>query len=175
MEKSTFIKKLICGTIMGSMMLSTGGFAFAQIKEEVRENSGIGSGNKEKIQYNMKTLVLSDEGKEPVKDNKLHKHKAGFHGKPLNTAVDKLVAEGKLSKEKGEAIKNYLKKKGEERKAGFEKLKEMPEAERKEFLKNKKKDKNSIFEEMVKDKVITQQEADLLKNTVSNCKKEKVQ
>src|SRR5690606_19106542 len=86
--------------------------------------------------------------------------------KGLNTLIEK----GVIKAEDAERIRDYLKTDREEKKKIFEQMKDMNEEERKEFIKNYRKDKVNVWDKMVKDKVITEEQADEIRKIMPHHK-----
>ncbi|MGI5997704.1 MAG: hypothetical protein ACOX89_03465 [Lutispora sp.] len=84
----------------------------------------------------------------------------------INKALEGLVEKGVLKSEDVEKINNYLKIEREEKRKMFDQMKDMTEDQRKEFIKNYRKNKVDIWEKMVKDQVITQEQADEIRKAM---------
>lgn len=88
--------------------------------------------------------------------------------------LDSLVKSGTITQAQEDKILSLIKQKEDERKAEMEKVKNMTEEQRKEYFKqNKVKAKGDIFKELVEQNVITQQQADTIKNTIFDKNKDK--
>ncbi|SHI96833.1 hypothetical protein [Lutispora thermophila] len=78
----------------------------------------------------------------------------------ITKSLEQLVEKGVLKPEDVEKINNYLKIEREEKRKMFEQMKNMTEEQRKEFIRNYRKDKVDLWEKMVDDKIITKEQAD---------------
>lgn len=88
--------------------------------------------------------------------------------------LDSLVKSGTITQDQEDKILSLIKQKEDERKAEMEKVKNMTKEQRKEYFKqNKIKAKSDIFKELVEKNVITQQQADTIKNTIFDKNKDK--
>jgi hypothetical protein len=89
------------------------------------------------------------------------KHKGGKvkHHKMFKEAVEELVEDGKISKDKAEAIKKYMEKKAEENKNN-------PEANVK---------RGSLFTELKEQKIITEEDESLIREEIQNQIDEKIE
>lgn len=85
----------------------------------------------------------------------------------LNEVLDSLVKDGKITSTQKEKIVSYVKIKEDERKAEKEKIKKMDDKQREEYFKNAKKNaKKDMFDDLVDQKVITQQQAEMIKKAL---------
>jgi len=84
----------------------------------------------------------------------------------IQKALEGLVEKGVLKSEDIEKINNYLRIEREEKRKMFDQMKDMTEEQRKEFIKNYRKNKVDVWEKMVKDKVITQEQADEIRKVM---------
>ncbi|SHI89658.1 hypothetical protein SAMN02745975_00851 [Geosporobacter subterraneus DSM 17957] len=130
------------------------------LTEQLVQDGIITAEQKEKIEAKMKEMMPQVQGKLG--------HKRGM-GLPL----DKLVEEGKLTKEKADGIKAYFEKKAEARKAEFDQLKNMTKEERQKYFEENKKERVNILDELVKNGLLTEEEAESLKNIKMKSYKEK--
>ncbi|SKB00482.1 hypothetical protein SAMN05443428_1443 [Caloramator quimbayensis] len=88
--------------------------------------------------------------------------------------LDSLVKSGTITQAQEDKILSLIKQKEDERKAEMEKVKNMTEEQRKEYFKqNRVKAKSDIFKELVEQNVITQKQADTIKNTIFDKNKDK--
>lgn len=93
---------------------------------------------------------------EPANENK----KVFPKEERFSKALEDLVEKGILKSEDVEKINNYLKIEREEKRKMFDQMKDMTEEQRKEFIKNYRKNKVDLWEKMVNDQIITQEQAD---------------
>jgi len=80
----------------------------------------------------------------------------------MTEVLDKIVEDGTLSQEKADKILNFINEKEEERKAEFEKTKDMTREERKAYFKENKPQRSNLLDALVEEGIITQDEADEL-------------
>ena len=132
MYRKNLKKKIICGLLVGSMALSVGITASA---------SSVSRFEPEKSNTEMNAAQAENK-----------------HNKVFEGVIEELVKEGKLSKEKADAIEDYLEKKKEERESN-------PEAS---------KGKHNIFGEMITKGIITEQEASIIKDKFYEIKEKKL-
>ncbi len=91
----------------------------------------------------------------------------------LEAAIDSLIEKGSFAQEKKDAVLNYLDEKEEERAAKMEELKQMTFEERIEYMKENAPEKPAEpFADMVKEGIITTQEAELIKEQLCDMKNE---
>lgn len=69
-------------------------------------------------------------------------------------------------------IKEYLQKDREEKRKVFDEAKGLKEEERKEFIRNYRKNRINVFDKMVEDKVINEEQAKTIKELMHKYKKE---
>lgn len=81
-------------------------------------------------------------------------------------AINELVSKGVLTKDDVSNIESYLIKVRDEKKAEYEKLKDMNEEQRKEYFRKVKKDRKDIITRMVEEKVITKKQAEELRKAL---------
>lgn len=84
----------------------------------------------------------------------------------MTKALESLVEKGVLKSEDVDKIMEYIRTQREEKKKMFDKMKEMDREQRKEFVKNYYRDKMNIWDKMVKDNVITEQQAEEIKKVI---------
>lgn len=84
----------------------------------------------------------------------------------ITDALNSLVEKGVISKDDVSNIESYLTKVRDERKAEYEKVRNMTESERKEYYKSKKADKKDIITRMVEEKIITEKQAEELQKVL---------
>jgi len=84
----------------------------------------------------------------------------------MTKALESLVEKGVLKSEDVDKIMEYLRNHREEKKKMIEKMKEMDRDQRREFVKNYYRDKMNIWDKMVKDNVITEQQAEEIKKVI---------
>lgn len=94
-------------------------------------------------------------------------HKAG-RCKAFQANLDQLVKDGVITQGKADQIKAFTDKKRQEKQARFEQWKKLSPEERKALKEKWKKEKagrghGGLFSELVKNNIITQQEADAIK------------
>ncbi|AOT69742.1 hypothetical protein [Geosporobacter ferrireducens] len=156
MEKRLFMKKMLSGVLVSSMMFTMGGAVFA------KETEGTADAAAEK---NTKIMQKFKAGSELKKENGFAL-KSQVPGKGLEAVLDKLAEEGTLSKEKVEEVKKYLEEKMEAKKAEFEKIKDLTEEERQKYFEENKANKTErvdFIEQLVKDGVITEAQEEQIK------------
>ncbi len=85
--------------------------------------------------------------------------------------LENLREKGVISSGELEKIKEYLQKDKEEKREIFKKAKNMSEEERKEFIKNYRKNKISFIDKMVEDKVIKKDQAKKIKEIMQKYKR----
>ena len=83
-----------------------------------------------------------------------------------------LVDDGTLSEDDVDTLIEYMHENKDERKEEMEKVKEMTPEERKAYFEEKREsgEKIGIFEEMVEDEVLTQEQADAVKELLKPAK-----
>ena len=87
--------------------------------------------------------------------------------------LESLIEKGVITAEELGKIKDYLKSERAEKKKIFEQMKDMNEEQRKEFIENYRKNKVDIIEKMVKDKVISKEQAEEIRKIMSGRKHHK--
>lgn len=126
------INKLMCSLLICSMVLTSGAFVFAEDNNELVNN--------------MKSATLVRRAPGPVLSG--HKHV------DFKAVIDKLVEEGKLSREKAEQIDQFRQQKREDQKNL------QPEEK-----KNLRKDhKHGLVNDLVNAKIINDAEADIIRS-----------
>ncbi len=158
MEYTKLKKVLISSLLSGSIMLSVG---------TVAANASNFRNATFCAQYNIK---LVEDNKKIIQEEALKPRgykQGGKFSKALNTLIENKV----ITKDKAEEIKTYLEKNKEERKEIHDKIKNMTEEERKEYFKNSKKERKGIIEKMVQDGIITKEQGTELRKALKECKK----
>lgn len=132
------MSKLLCSLVISSMVFASGTTVFA------------GENNNLIEKMNSATLAQSISSRSTA----MHRHGG------LKAAVDKLVEEGKLSREKAEAIEKFIKQKRDEHK-------EQKETEKQNIRKGCR---HSYLDELVESKIITESEAEAIRNKIREMK-----
>lgn len=132
------MSKLICSLLVCSMVFSFGLLTFAQDHSDLVDN------------LKSATLVRRAVNEEFV----VHRH-GGF-----KAAIDKLVEEGKLSREKAEQIDQYLKQRREAQR-------NKDKSEKQDI---KRGFKHGMLSDLVKEKIITEAEAEAIRNKFKEMK-----
>jgi polyhydroxyalkanoate synthesis regulator phasin len=139
MTNPKFMTKLIAGALIGSAVLSTGGYALA-------------------------STAKADAAKYANVQHVPHGKKRAHFADELKTKLDSLVKSGTITQDQKNKIIAYMEKKDQERKAEMDKIKNMTEAERKAYFEqNKDKHKTDIFADLVAQNIINQTQADAIK------------
>lgn len=94
----------------------------------------------------------------------------------ITKGLDSLVEKGVIKAEDLGKIRDYLKAERAEKRKIFEQMRNMPEDQRKEYIQNYKKDKVDVMEKMVRDKIITKEQAEEIRKIMpmhkhKDCKK----
>ena len=84
----------------------------------------------------------------------------------ITKGLDSLIEKGVIKPEDVGKIKDYLKAERAEKRKIFERIKSMPEEQRKEFIQNYRKDKVDVMEKIVRDKVITKEQAEEIRKII---------
>ncbi|WP_432666401.1 hypothetical protein R9X47_08630 [Wukongibacter baidiensis] len=115
------------------------------------------------------TQEQADEIKELFpKHRKQSGEKKGFDGdhvqrqEKLAEVLEKIVEDGTLSQDKADKILSFINAKEDERKAEFEKTKDMTREEKKAYFEENRPQKGNLLDELVEEEIITQDEADTL-------------
>lgn len=156
-------KKLITGVLLGSMVLSLGTTAFASENTEGLLNNQ----SEKKIKYSM--------FKKDAKNFKEFKQKRFENReKHLDKNLDELLENDTLSKDTVDKVKAYIEKRAAERKAEFEKVKDMTKEERNEYWSERKAERKgekiNIIDQMVEENIITKDEAEKIEENLQNRK-----
>ena len=77
--------------------------------------------------------------------------------------LEGLVERGVITTEELTKIRDYFKIEREEKRKVFDEIKDMDEAQRKEYMQNYRKNKINVVDKMVQDKVITKEQAESIK------------
>ncbi|MBZ4668020.1 MAG: hypothetical protein JG775_1172 [Defluviitaleaceae bacterium] len=88
------------------------------------------------------------------------------HRKFYRCDVEQWVEQGIITKEQAEKWKEFNKKYEEQRKKELEKIRKMTKEERRVYFEKKKQQKKDYFDELVKEKIITQEQADKIKEQI---------
>lgn len=89
--------------------------------------------------------------------------------------LQKLVEEKIITQEQADKIKEYLKKRLEEKKEEMNKLKEMDEKQREHYLEQNYKKRPDIFGDLVSSKIITEEQANKIKEMMKRNRESKLQ
>lgn len=81
----------------------------------------------------------------------------------ITASLSTLVEKGTINQETADKIKDFIAKKQEERKAEFEKMKDMTKEERQALISKLPKEKTDLCNEMVTAGIITSEQADAIK------------
>jgi len=147
METKRTLVKALGGMLVGGMLLS-GGTVFAQVSI----NDGDNAGKNPAVQ----SQTVHGKGN----------HKAGC--KAFQANLEQLVKDGVITQEKADQIKVFMDKRRQEKQERREQWKKLSPEEHK-ALKEKWKKENAgrghgnLFSDLVKNNIITQQEADAIK------------
>lgn len=133
-------KKLITGILISTMTLTSGLMVFADTDSEFVDN--------------IKGATLVRRGEAPIPSAACKKHGS------LKAVIEKLVEEGKLSREKAEAIEKFMEKKREENK-------KLSDDNKKEFKRNKS---FGLLTDLVEAKLITNEEAGIIRGKLIELK-----
>lgn len=139
MEKKMFMKKIICGAMVGTMALSVTAVGFAD---------------------DVSTKVMKTKGKQLRLEMK---GEPSFHGKGGIGIFEKLVEAGIVPQEKADAMKTYMETHAQERKATFESLKGLSQEARKAYLEAHKGERADLYDQMVKSGVLSEAESTKIK------------
>lgn len=93
-----------------------------------------------------------------------------FSEQALKDRLDKLVKDGVMSKAQEDKLIAFMKKKTDERKSQMDKIKKMSKEERRAMFKNKKP---RFEDELVKEKIITQAQADKIADFMKKKREER--
>lgn len=156
MEGNKF-SKVVGGILIGGMLLSGGGMALAD------------DATTPTTPTNTDPTKLFVEGK----GFGGHGHRGGGFGQKglgnFQANLDQLVTDGVITQAKADEIKTFLEKQAKERQAEFDKIRAMTPEERKAEMEkkresNKDKPRIGLFEELVSNNILTQAEADKIKD-----------
>lgn len=92
----------------------------------------------------------------------------------ITKGLDSLIEKGIIKAEDVDKIKDYLQAERIEKRKIFDQTRNMSEEQRKEFIKNYKKNKINVIDKMVRDKVITKEQAEEIRKIMprhKGCKK----
>lgn len=157
-SKLSLKAKILCGVLAGGVILSAGSSAFA-----ASENASDSTQNS-KIEYRV-----------PMDRNKFNKDKMEEMNKVFESVLQEAVKSNTITQDESNKIKAYTDKKAEEAKQFIQQRKE---AGKKEGIKapkdrkiNKsgkmgKEGKGELFEDLVKEGILTQEKADILRENV---------
>ncbi|MFZ5965774.1 MAG: hypothetical protein ACOYVK_01170 [Bacillota bacterium] len=149
MAREKLMKKIISGALVGSMVIAMAGMAFADdvVGGTVQDTT---------------TQVEKRMGK--FGGNFLLERRTP--GEHLDTMLEKLVTDNTISQEIADKMKAYMETKETERQAQREQLKNMTSEERKAFLENNKIERKNIFDQMVEDGIITEEQSNAIKEAL---------
>ena len=94
-----------------------------------------------------------------------------FKGPDLQSFVDEKI----ITQEQAKKIETFLEKRKEEKKAELDKLKKLSKEEREDYLKEHYKTRPDIFGDLVSSKIITQDQANKIKESISRRMDDKLQ
>ena len=146
-KASNKLKNYMCSALIGGMLLSFGGVAYAT---ETEKSSSV---------QNLNSIT-------PCPKNHHNKCNPEKMKERLQAKLAPLVESGELSQQKADKIVEYYYKVSLERKALWKKAKAMNPEERKEYITKIKKERKRPLVELVNDKIITQQEADNIRKVM---------
>lgn len=149
MDTKKSLAKVIGGVLVGGLLLPAG-IAFAQLP-------GSDSGNISGKTPTVNARNVHGEG-----------HFKAGRCEAFSTKLDQLVKDGVITQEKAGQIKAFVDKRMQEKKARREQWKKLTPEQRKALKEKWQKEKSAggrggLFTELVKNKIITQQEADTIK------------
>lgn len=155
MIKKVTIKKIVSGIVVGGLVLSFGGIAFADTKTD----NNIQKGRRDPSAST--GMVRGDKVMGGMKGNL----KEGMNIK-LQDVLKELVSNSTIAQAKSDELQAYITKKDEDRKAEFEKIKSLSAEDRKAILDKQQTVKvgkgQGMFSDAVKDSIITQEQADAI-------------
>lgn len=159
MDKGKRITKALGGVLVGGMLLS-GGLVFAEDTNSSPSNGLL-----------TKTASVGHDLKNHGKMWNKKGHFKVDRQKNFQAALDQLVKEGTITREKADEVKSYIDKANKERQARWEEFNKLSPEERKalrEKLKtekspNQSKGKLGMFNGLVNANILTQEQADALK------------
>jgi len=96
------------------------------------------------------------------------------HRKFYRCNVEKWVEQGIITQEQADKWKMFNKKYEEKIKQEKDKIRKMTKEERRAYFEQKKLEKRNYFDELVKEKIITQEQADKIKEKILESHKNKV-
>lgn len=103
--------------------------------------------------------------------HKLTTKQSFFKGPDLQIFVDEKI----ITQEQAKKIEDFLEKRRAEKKAELDKLKKLNKEEREDYLKEHYKTRPDIFGDLVSSKIITQDQADKIKESISRRIDDKLQ
>jgi len=166
LTKNTIVK-IISGVLIGGVVLSIGGMAFAKntttdttgnVKNRVLGKAGMAKHQRMGMTQDMGKMIMwnMQEG--------------------IETVLEDLVASGVITRTKADELKSYIRKKEEEQKAEIEKFKNMTPEERKtQFEENKGRimpRRVDILEDAVTEGMLTKDEAGAIKDKIAEINEE---
>lgn len=106
--------------------------------------------------------------KMPQGDRKMMMKGGNFEApvEKITASLSTLVEKGTINQETADKIKDFIAKKQEERKADFEKMKDMTKEERQALISKLPKEKTDLCNKMVTAGIITPEQADAIKQEV---------
>lgn len=136
----------------------------AYLAQQKKEKTDILS---ELVTANLLSQDQSDKikAKMPKPGDKVPMKRGDFGAQPVRQQdfLKSAVEKGTITQEKADKITAYMKTKMEEKKAEFDKIKDMTKEERDAYLAEKSKTRTDMFTDLVNQGIITQAEADALK------------
>lgn len=102
---------------------------------------------------------------------KFHEEKVAKKREKMQTKLDDLVNNGTITNDQANEILDFINEKMEERRADFEKVKDMTAEERKEYFKENRPKKGNLIEELVDEGIITEEQSTELKKLMPQRKK----
>ncbi|MCF8012059.1 MAG: hypothetical protein K9L17_03710 [Clostridiales bacterium] len=157
MKNKKFISA-VCGLVLGGILLSAGsGLALA-------DSTGNISADKNRVSIHRAQKVIE-------------KFNHGRIQEKLNENLNGLVSEGILTQEQADSIVEFMEQRAQERKGDLEEIKDMTREERQEFSKNNDFRKNgpNLLQELVDNGIISEDEAEAIKEKVVNDRHAKMQ
>ncbi|MCG8500502.1 MAG: MICOS complex subunit MIC60 [Firmicutes bacterium] len=103
--------------------------------------------------------ILSEAQVDAIREKK-HEKMQELKREKMNEWLSAFVEDEVITQDQADDILDFMEQKAEERKAHCEEIKDMTSEERKEYLEQIREEKKNIFEEMVEEGVITQEQAD---------------
>lgn len=141
MNRKKLMSKIMTAVIAGGVLLSTGSYAFAKSNVD-----GITNPTKK------------------TQEAKMHKKNSTDNIKPK---LDKLVTAKTITQAQEDSILSAMKQEKAEKKAEMDKVKNLPEADRKAYFENKKTtEKGNFLDKLITDGTLTGDQATAVKNVL---------